>query len=558
MTEPNDPAPPLSRMRFSWQRGTPPREGDTASPDPAYGQDQLAPVDESAAYQPPAADQGYGAMPAPAARSVQQPPQQARDQEQPPAASRLGRAIDPYPNQTAGDQDSQRPVSREIARHASADSIVAERFDLDDDGRRWSQRARQAARSRGGDPAIEPTGDGRTTTAQSGPRVRTDGYGAGSSGGDTWRDRNAGGDSGRNRARNRDRNGGGSRGASARTSGAARTRFEVPKPGGRFSGGRGSHVGIRLVLLVTACLLVLGITGYTAYTYGIASVRNDDYALSQQDIDRFGLTEFPEEQAGRFAADYARLCMTHSDEEGGEERRQQQLAEYVSSGVDASCGWSGVANQQVVDATWTGESEPINVDGYGEQARIMTVRVLTSDERSQMLTVPVYVADLRTGEGMRVIGDLGEMPQTLLVAPPEAEPVGQVDQQLTEALSNDQFFQQFFEAWGASDEPSINRFVTPNATDRARTGLSDTLQQPTIADVDVFLPADADTEHRWRQGDRTEAYVWVSWQNAALGEDVTVTRAYRLQLVMTEQAANVAQGWAVHDVRGGVPSVETN
>ena len=57
---------------------------------------------------------------------------------------------------------------------------------------------------------------------------------------------------------------------------------------------------------------------------------------------------------------------------------------------------------------------------------MMTVRVLTS-AGSRIVTVPVYVADLASGDGMRIVGDIGEMPQPNLVKAPEPEQPAAVD-----------------------------------------------------------------------------------------------------------------------------------
>lgn len=312
------------------------------------------------------------------------------------------------------------------------------------------------------------------------------------------------------------------------------------------------------MLILTSCLLILGIVGFTAYTFGVRTTRDDTLRLSPADVRKYGLTEFPLEQAGRFAADFARLCMTHTPEDDTA-GRQDRLARYVSAGVMPSCGWTGQGEQVVVESSWTGASEPIGIDGLEGHARMMNVRILTEDGRSRILTIPVYVKDLASGQGMKVVGDIGEMPQPLLVAPPDLEPVGRVDAELTDALREGQFFTEFFEAWGASDEPSLTRFVTADATDRAVSGLGGTLTNPTVQDAKVFLPADADLDtFAWQQGDQAEAWIWIAWSDPDVGPDVTLTRAYRVQLVKTESAGSPSQSWAVKDVRGGVPDVETD
>ncbi|MBM7784478.1 conjugal transfer protein [Tenggerimyces flavus] len=289
-------------------------------------------------------------------------------------------------------------------------------------------------------------------------------------------------------------------------------------------------------------------------------MRENQYRLSDADVARYNLTDFPLEQAGRFAADYARLCLTHSSTPGAVEQRQNRLARFVSAGTDASCGWNGTGVQTVADASWTGSSEPIDLSGYEGHARMMLVRVLTS-AGSRIVSVPVYVADLARADGMRIVGDIGEMPQPRLANPPEASAPAAADSALGEALVQGEFFRQFFDAWGSSTSAALQRFVTPDALPEARSGLGNTLSSPKIDKALVFLPAGVDlndTEFEWRTGMVTEAWVWVVWSNTAAGKTATERRAYRLQLVKTTQAASPAQEWAVRDIRGGVPDLTTD
>ena len=344
-----------------------------------------------------------------------------------------------------------------------------------------------------------------------------------------------------------------------RSAGTSRTRqtFDVPPPGGRFSGGRGAHAAVRVTLVLCSCLVATGIVAYFAFTFGLATARSQQPSLDAADIARYRLTAFPVAQAGQFAADYARICLTHDTEPGASEEREALLARYVSSGVDPTCGWNGEGgSQQVIDATWTGESEPI--EEYGEKARMMTVRVLT-DKGSRIVTVPVYVADLRTGDGMRVVGDIGEVPQPTLVEVPPPEPRADVDGNLTDGLVRGEFFAQFFTAWGDSDAPALQRLMTPDATRRVANGLGGSLTSPTIRQARVFLPPNVDSSagtYEWRTGEHTEAWVWVDWHMPGVGETAVETRAYRLQLVKTTEASSPSQEWAVRDIRGGVPAVK--
>jgi hypothetical protein len=336
-----------------------------------------------------------------------------------------------------------------------------------------------------------------------------------------------------------------------------RDRFDVPPPGGRFSGGRGTHAFVRATVVVTTCLLALGIVGYVAFSFGALAVQDNTYTLNPKDVARYRLTEFPLAQAGQFAADYTRICLTHNPSPGAPEQREARLEHYVSEGVDSACGWNGKGQQTVQEATWTGESEPVNIPGYQDHTRAMTVRVLTSTG-SRIVTVPVYVANLATGEGMRIVGDLGEVPQPSLAKAPKPQPGAASDNALANALRDGEFFAQFFTAWGESGSASLQRLVTTDATVAATGGLAGSLNEPKIDRVQVFFPpgvTESDQDFTWKRGAVTEAWVWVTWHNPGAGADALETRAYRLQLVKQTEGKDPAQEWAVRDIRGGVPDL---
>jgi len=300
---------------------------------------------------------------------------------------------------------------------------------------------------------------------------------------------------------------------------------------------------------------VLGTVGFGAYVYGVEAGTNATYSLSEADIRTYHLADFPVEQAGQFAADYVRLCLSQPADEAAKTQREADLAQYTTAGVNPSCGWNGTGERTVSDVEWTGHSTPLEVEGYEGHARWFTVRAITSSGR-HMREVPVYVEDLAGGTGMRIIGDIGEMPPPVLadVKPPER--TTEVDVELGESLVDGKFFAQYFAAWGASDTAALGRLISTDARPAARAGLNGTLTEPRIDEATVFYPADADTDNfTWEVGDTAEAWVRVIWQDPNVAGS-TVARAYRVQLIKTADAANPAQEWAVRDIRGGVPDVD--
>lgn len=321
--------------------------------------------------------------------------------------------------------------------------------------------------------------------------------------------------------------------------------FDIPKPGGRASGGgRRTHVALRATLLITTCLFALGSCGVMGLVVGKSSGPSTA-GLDAADVDKYRLTDFPTQQAATFAEQYAMLCMTYSPESAS--TRRASLARYASAGVDAECGWSGEGTSTAVSAAWDGTAEQL--PEYGDHGRYIGVQVRTNDGTLTTLTVPVYVQNLKTGDGMRVAGDVGQMPLPARADVPELDQDDEVvDDALAQQLQQ-QVLPGYFTAWGASDGTAMTRFTTPDASKSATSGLSGRLSTPTINHVVALVPKSVQKTdpYRYPAGQAVEARVIVDWGDPK-GE--TVRRAYRMTVV------NTAQGWFIKDIRGGVLDVQ--
>ncbi|MFI7295434.1 conjugal transfer protein [Streptomyces sp. NPDC050121] len=321
--------------------------------------------------------------------------------------------------------------------------------------------------------------------------------------------------------------------------------FDVPRPGGRIpGGGRRTHVALRATLLITTCLLALGSCGVMGLVVGKSS-GTPTAGLDASDATRYRLTEFPTEQAAAFAEQYAQLCMTFSPDTSS--ARRTDLARYASAGVDPDCGWSGDGTSKAVSAAWDGTAEKL--PEYGDHGRYIGVQVRTDDGTLTTLTVPVYVQNLKTGEGMRVAGDVGQMPMPAAADVPE---VDQGDEVVDDTLSTQlqkEVLPGYFEAWGASDATAMARFITPDASLTATTGLVGRLTGPQVGTVVALVPVNVqDTKpYAYSAGQAVQVRVIVDWKDA---KGVTVRRAYRMTTV------NTAQGWFIKDIRGGVLDAE--
>ncbi|WP_328506528.1 conjugal transfer protein [Streptomyces sp. NBC_00391] len=320
--------------------------------------------------------------------------------------------------------------------------------------------------------------------------------------------------------------------------------FDVPKPGGRAAaGGRRTHVALRATLLITTCVFALGSCGVMGLVVG-ASSGSVSAGLDADDAAKYRLTEFPTQQAATFAEQYALLCMTYSPET--EADRRANLARYASSGVDSECGWSGEGSSTALSAVWDGTLEEL--PEYGDRGRYLGIQVRSDDGSLTTLTVPVYVKDLATGEGLRVAGNVGQMPLPARADVPEIEQDEVVDDALAAQLQ-EKVLPGYFEAWGASDATAMARFAAPGATQVATAGLAGRLTDPTIDDVVALVPKSlqgADS-YTYGNGQAVQLRVSVTWGDP---KGTTVRRAYRMTVV------NTAQGWFIKDIRGGVLDTE--
>ncbi|MFF3734074.1 conjugal transfer protein [Streptomyces sp. NPDC002476] len=318
---------------------------------------------------------------------------------------------------------------------------------------------------------------------------------------------------------------------------AAGERFDVPRPGGRLTGGRGTHVAARMTALVTVSLLALGMVGVMAYNAGHPAPTES--GISDEEVSQYRLTSFPVERAIAFADRYARLCANQNPEQA--EQRRQAIVRLSSAGVDTTCGWDGKGSQVVAYSVWSGYMEPIAE--YPEHGYYIGIQVQFTTGALRTLSVPVWVNDLKSGDGMRVVGDVGTLPQPDQATPPAVKDPLQVDSELSTELQG-KLFADFYASWGASNGTTLTRYVAPGASSAARAGLRGALQSPKVSDVKVLLPKGvaATDGHKWKVDDVTWSRVSVQWKAGS----THVTERYRVQIVLTDQ------GWFVKDIRAGV------
>ncbi|MEC4018251.1 conjugal transfer protein [Streptomyces sp. H27-D2] len=321
--------------------------------------------------------------------------------------------------------------------------------------------------------------------------------------------------------------------------------FDVPQPGRRIpAGGRRTHVALRATLLITTCVFALGSCGVMGLLAGKSS-SPQAADLDAKEAAKYRLTDFPMQAAATFAEHYALLCMTYAPNTIDD--RQKDLARFASAGVDADCGWDGQGTQKAVSANWDGTVEKL--PEYGAHGRYLGIQVRLDNGALTTLTVPVYVQGLADGEGLRVAGDVGEMPLPSHGTVPGLDEDDQVTDDALSAQLQKKVLPGYFEAWGQSDATAMTRFTTPDATQAATAGLRASLSDPTINEVVALAPKGfEDSESYTYKADQpVQALVALSWTGP---NGTAVRRSYRVTVVNTEQ------GWFIRDIHGGVLDAE--
>jgi hypothetical protein len=328
------------------------------------------------------------------------------------------------------------------------------------------------------------------------------------------------------------------------------SQFAVPPPGGRLANGRGAHLAVRVGIAFTACLLLLGITFIVGLFAGREGTDKTS-GISAGALNNYHVEQYPLQAAAAVAERYTRLCL--NAQPSNADQRSAQLQSIVSSNVPNDCGWDGRGTLTASDIAWTGQADPMTQ--YGSHGRYMHMQASLGDQATPIqLIVPVYVANLKDGTGVRVAGEPGILPASGSPSGPDAvtEKDGSSDTGLAQMLTAD-VLPGFFDAWGSSSSADIDRFRTPDATANVRNGLSNILTDPSIQGTNVPLPGSGiGAAHTWQPGDAATVETTVTWQ---VPGGAHITLAYRLTMVHTTATAT---GWSVRDIAGGIPDSDVD
>jgi hypothetical protein len=317
-----------------------------------------------------------------------------------------------------------------------------------------------------------------------------------------------------------------------------------------LSNGRGAHLAVRVAIAFTACLLLLGVTFVVGLFAG--RVGNDKTSgISAGALNNYHVEQYPLQAAAAVAERYTRLCLNAQPSDA--DQRSAELQSIVSSNVPNDCGWDGRGTLSATDIAWTGQADPMTQ--YGSHGRYMHMQASLGDQATLIqFVVPVYVADLKDGTGVRVAGEPGILPANANPSGPDAvtEKDGSSDTGLAQMLTAD-VLPGFFSAWGSSSSADIDRYRTPDATGNVRNGLSNILTDPSLQGTNVPLPGSGiGAAHTWQTGDAATVETTVTWK---VPGGAHITLAYRLTMVHTTATAT---GWSVRDIAGGIPDSDVD
>lgn len=286
-----------------------------------------------------------------------------------------------------------------------------------------------------------------------------------------------------------------------------------------YAGGRWKVKILRGLIFAVLGVLILG---------GAKNIVTNEEPVSTAELAKrvqaeMGLTGFPTEAAEGFAVRFTREYLTY-DEDTIEDRRAR-LSIYSPAAAEGNWGWNGTGTQSVITGPYV--SAPTKVDG--KDFGTVTVSAQLSTGEWVALAVPLYAS--KTG-ALVIAGPPAFVAQPALAVNPGTETVTDTDDELGSTLAED-VLPGFLTAWATSDQTSLERYITSDATVAARTGLANTVTFGSISEVVFPL------------GKKTRTgQVKVEWTTAKAG---TFSQTYNISVVQGSDGR-----WSVKDITGGV------
>lgn len=311
----------------------------------------------------------------------------------------------------------------------------------------------------------------------------------------------------------------------------------APKPAGKtrnpareqkkneYAGGRWMTKVIRVSVFAIAALLMAG--GFKNILVAEDPTTTAELAKAVQA--EMGNTGFPTEAAETFAIRYAREYLTY-DAAGDSDAREQRLAAYAPAAATMESGWDGTGQQSIITGPYV--AVPTEVDGKNYATITVTAQVSTGQWVA--LAVPVYASG--TG-ALAVAGAPAFVTQPTLASSPGRPREVEEDSETADAIEAD-VLPGFLMAWAASNQTELDRYITPDATAAAKTGLGGTVTYDSIAEVKIFTG-----------GDTREGTVSVLWRTVN-AEKPNKAAGYRQTYNLTVSKSTDGR-WYVKDISGG-------
>lgn len=292
-----------------------------------------------------------------------------------------------------------------------------------------------------------------------------------------------------------------------------------------YAGNRWARTTLRVLIYAVLGLLLLGGLKNVVSPHAAPSTE----ALANKVANRLGINGYPTQAAEAFATRFAREYLTYSP--ATFDARAARLAAYSPAATSGDWGWTGTGRQTVTAGPYV--SAPTRVDD--KHFGTVTVTAQVDSGAWESLAVPVY-AD---GNGALVVsGPPAFVAQPKLATNPGKDLVPNPDDNAAAALHP--VLTGFFTQWAASDRAALARYLTPDATTSASTGLGGTVTLAKDGVTDIVMPTPSGPDKS------ATGVVTVTWQTPTAGQYI---QSYLVTVVKSATGE-----WSVRDVEGGAPS----
>lgn len=319
----------------------------------------------------------------------------------------------------------------------------------------------------------------------------------------------------------------GSRAAKRNTGKAKNQKQPREKKPSNFSGNRKWILVVRIVAATVAAILLA--SGAKAIFFpptfpGQAVVLG---AVKKN----LGITGFPTAAGEGFVSSFSREYLTITPKESS--KKTEALKQYT---IDVLATSIVSSSDDTLAQTVTQGPIISGVESIDDNNAIYTVAAQLNGTRWVYFNVPVYFD--KTANGFLVSGT------PAFIAPPvkAADPKKPNDYENDTKLANDvtSNIEGFFKAWATSNKEGLGRYMTNDAPETAKIGLSNTFQFVSVGDIRVESKGSEDANPNNRKAQAT-----VVWADPA-NPKITYRQTYNLELFKQPD-----ERWYIANIEGG-------